>query len=188
MDDWRGVLDALVRERGRALVGHAYLLTGDLREAEDLVQDALVKVFAGARSPREVRSAEAWVRRAVHTLYLDGFRRRRTWARLRHLLASPEQTPGDGPDGPPDALGGNRVLLADALARLSPRERTCVVLHHAEDLSVADIADELSLSTGAVKRYLSDGRATLRALLADDEAEGRPGEPAGDRRVDGDVR
>lgn len=35
---WDGVLDELVRDRGRALVGHAYLLTGDLREAEDLVR------------------------------------------------------------------------------------------------------------------------------------------------------
>ncbi|MBT0994163.1 sigma-70 family RNA polymerase sigma factor [Cellulomonas sp. DKR-3] len=171
---WQAVLDELVRDRGRALVGHAYLLTGDLRDAEDLVQDALVKVFAGRRASGEVASAEAYVRRAIHTLYIDGFRRRRHWATIRHLHAAPDATPTDGPDGPTDLLVGNRLVLAQALAGLSPRERTCVVLHHVEDLPVDEIAALLSLSTGAVKRYLSDGRRALRERLGDppDEAAG----------------
>lgn len=177
---WDGVLDELVRDRGRALVGHAYLLTGDLRDAEDLVQDALVKVFAGRRAPSEIGSAEAYVRRAVHTLYIDGFRRRRHWATIRHLHAAPDATPPDGPDGPTDLIVGNRLVLARGLARLTPRERTCVVLHHVEDLPVDEIAALLSLSTGAVKRYLSDGRRALREHLGEP-----PGTPAHtDERLD----
>ncbi|MCR6689135.1 sigma-70 family RNA polymerase sigma factor [Cellulomonas sp.] len=177
---WDGVLDELVRDRGRALVGHAYLLTGDLREAEDLVQDALVKVFSGRRPAAEVESAEAYVRRAIHTLYIDGFRRRRHWATIRHLHAAPDTSPSDGPDGPPDLLVGNRLLLAQALAGLSPRERTCVVLHHVEELPVDEVAAVLSLSTGAVKRYLSDGRRTLRERLGGPSDE--PATP--DERLD----
>ncbi|MDM7832273.1 RNA polymerase sigma factor [Cellulomonas edaphi] len=162
MAGWESALDRLVRERGPALVGHAYLLTGDLREAEDLVQDALVKVFSRGRPVEEIRSAEAYVRTAIHTLYLDGFRRRRHWATIRHLAATPEVSTADGPD----LVVGNRLLLADALRALSPRERTCVVLHHVEDLALDEIAGELSLSTGSVKRYLADGRTKLRDALA----------------------
>ena len=61
MAGWQAVLDVLVRERGTALVGYGYLLTGDLREAEDLLQDSLVKVFARGRPAHEVASAEALV-------------------------------------------------------------------------------------------------------------------------------
>ncbi|MEN0128816.1 MAG: sigma-70 family RNA polymerase sigma factor [Brevundimonas sp.] len=159
MAGWEETLDRLVRERGPALVGHAYLLTGDLREAEDLVQDALVKVFTRGRPVAEIRSAEAYVRTAIHTLFLDGYRRRRRWASIRHLAAIREAVDG------PDLAVGNRLLLVGALSALSPRERTCVVLHHVEDLPLDEIAAELSLSTGSVKRYLADGRAKLRAEL-----------------------
>ncbi|GEL95800.1 SigE family RNA polymerase sigma factor [Cellulomonas composti] len=171
MHDWQEVLDTLVRERGRALVGRAYLLTGDTREAEDLVQDALVKVFAGRRAAREIDSAEAYVRRAMHTIYLDGFRRRRHWATIRHLAAVPASSPAHGLDGPPDELVGNRLVLAQALQQLTPRERTCVVLHHLEDLPVDEIADLLALSTGTVKRYLADGRANLRTRLGSPDGD-----------------
>jgi DNA-directed RNA polymerase specialized sigma24 family protein len=68
---------ALARERGRALVGYAYLLTGNLRDAEDLVQDALVKTMVRARSGVDLDAAEAYVRRAVLTTFVDGHRRLR---------------------------------------------------------------------------------------------------------------
>lgn len=172
MSGWERVLDDLVRERGRALVGHAFLLTGDLREAEDLVQDSLVKVFARGRPVVDVTFVEAYVRRAIHTTFLDGFRRRRHWATIRHLAATPDVTPSDGPSAAPDVIVGNRLLLTQALAGLSPRERTCVVLHHVEDMPVAEIAAELSLSEGAVKRYLADGRRALRERLGADAVPG----------------
>ncbi|ASR55401.1 RNA polymerase sigma factor [Cellulomonas sp. PSBB021] len=162
---WQSVLDELVRDRGPALLGHAYLLTGDVRDAEDLVQDALVKVFSGRRRADEVGSAEAYVRRAMHTIFVDGFRRRRHWATIRHLTAARETSPPDGPHAPPELVVGNRLALAQALATLTPRERACVVLHHVEDLPVGEIAEVLGLSTGTVKRYLSDGRAALRTHL-----------------------
>ena len=54
MDDWEHDMGELVRTRHRALLGYAYLLSGNVRDAEDLVQDALVKVFS-----RQVRTAAA---------------------------------------------------------------------------------------------------------------------------------
>lgn len=169
---WPEELDALVRTRGAALVGYATLLCGDRAEAEDLVQDALVKTFARSRAGLRAENLEGYLRRAVLTTYLDRYRRRRRWLGLRHLVAAPEAADG------PAAGAGDRADVAAALRGLTPRERACVVLRFYEDLPVAEIADVLGLSPGAVKRYLSDGVHRLegalgelpatRAALADD--------------------
>ncbi|MBN9374720.1 MAG: RNA polymerase subunit sigma-24, partial [Cellulomonas sp.] len=86
MRSWEDVLDDLVRHRGGALVRYATLLTGDRRAAEDLVQDALVKAFGTGRPLRDALAAEAYVRRAILTVFLDGIRRRRRWSGVAHLL------------------------------------------------------------------------------------------------------
>ncbi|ADG75648.1 RNA polymerase, sigma-24 subunit, ECF subfamily [Cellulomonas flavigena DSM 20109] len=173
---WQDALDELVRTRGRALVGYAYLLTGDSREAEDLVQDALVRTFTRGRGTREVASAEAYVRRTILTTYVDGFRRRKRWASIRHLTAVPEPTPPDGPHAGPEPVVTTRVAVQQALALLPPRERACIVLRHFEDMTVAQVADALSLSVGTVKRYLSDATRTLEQHLGD--LAGADDEPA----------
>ena len=165
MTPWQDALDELVRPRGRALVGYAYLLTGDTREAEDLVQDALVRTFTRGRGTREVASAEAYVRRAILTTYIDGFRRRRHWATIRHLTAVAESSPPDGPHAGPEPVVTTRLAVQQALALLPPRERACIVLRHFEDMTVAQVADALSLSVGTVKRYLSDATRTLESRL-----------------------
>ncbi len=154
---WEADLADLVRERGSALVGHAFLLCGDRREAEDLVQDALVKVFAGRR--RGVDNLEGYVRAAVLSTYLDRYRRRRRWAGLRHLVGQPERLVA------PDEAAVEREDLTVALRALPPRERACVVLRFYEDLTVAQIAEVLSLAPGSVKRYLSDGIRRLEDTL-----------------------
>ena len=93
MRAWEDVLDDLVRHRGGALVRYATLLTGDRREAEDLVQDALLKSFGSGRALRDELAAEAYARRAILTIFLDGTRRRRRWSGVAHLLVPDEQTP-----------------------------------------------------------------------------------------------
>lgn len=156
---WEQSLTELVAARGPALVGYAYLLCGDRREAEDLVQDALVKTYASGRSGTRLENVEGYVRRAILTTYLDGFRRRKRWAAVRHLTATDAADPG------PETEVGNRLAVREALAGLSSRERACVVLRFYEDMTVARIADELSVSEGAVKRYLSDGVRRMEAAL-----------------------
>ena len=162
MAGWQAVLDALVRERGPALVGYGYLLTGDLREAEDLVQDSLVKVFSRGRPSHEVGSAEGYVRRTMLTTHIDGFRRRKHWATIRHLVASDDVTPAIAG---PELVVTSRLAVHEALRQLTPRERACVVLRYFDDLPIAEIASALSLTEGAVKRYLSDGTRALEARL-----------------------
>ena len=157
---WQDDVDALARERGSALLAYAYLLTGDRAGAQDLVQDAFVRTFARLSAGHDPDHLESYVRRAIVNGARDGYRRRRTFLGVRSRLAPP-------PGPPPDALATEHADLERALACLSPRERACVVLRHLEDLSVAETAELLGLSEGAVKRYLSDARARLGRLLED---------------------
>lgn len=61
---WDHDMERLARERGPALVGYAYLLTGELHSAQDLVQDALIRTFS-RRTREDVEFLEAYVRRRV---------------------------------------------------------------------------------------------------------------------------
>jgi RNA polymerase sigma-70 factor (sigma-E family) len=158
---WERVFTDLAENRGQALLRYAYLLTGDGAEAADLVQEALLRTFGRTARGLTLESAEAYVRRAILTIHIDGVRRSGRWARVRHLVAGR----GDA-DGPENAVVDGAGLRS-ALATLSPRQRACVVLHYYEDLSVAQVADALGCAPGTVKRYLSDARAHLEPLLSD---------------------
>ena len=162
-------LAVLARERGRALFGYAYLLTGDRGAAEDLVQDALVRTFSRLRAGTDVAHAEAYVRAAVLRGHLDTLRRRQRWAAVRHLLhADHDDTVRD-----PAAAVTTGSAVQDALATLAPQERVAVVLRHVEDLTVPDVAERMGLAVGTVKRYLSTGSAKLAQRLGPlpDDAE-----------------
>lgn len=161
MTRWEDVLDQLVRERHGALVAYATLLTGDRREAEDLVQDALVRTFSRGRPGTEIHRAEGYVRSAILSTYVDGFRRRRRWAAVRHLFAQDAERTQPGPE----RASPDRLDLRSALDLLSPRQRACVVLRFYEDLSVPQIGEALAISTGAAKRYLSEGVHALERAL-----------------------
>lgn len=173
---WEHELHELVVARGRALTGYAYFVCGDRREAEDLVQEALVRVISrltrlpeappgGALhavdgTPAHFSSSEAYVRSAILTAYLDRYRRERN--RRTQSLGTWER-----PVGGPEGAVAVRLDVASALDLLTPRQRACVVLRFYDDLTVPDVAAVLGLAPGTVKRYLSDANAVLRGALDD---------------------
>ena len=161
MSDWAATLDTLLRERGSALFGYAYVLTGSAPAAEDLLQDALVRTFRTGSGSRGLDSAHAYVKRAIATAFID--QGRRSAARPRTVTDSGLE-PAPIADHAP-ASDATTDLHA-ALLTLPPRERACVVLRYLEDMPVAAVAAELKLAEGSVKRYLADGVARLRALEA----------------------
>lgn len=177
---WQPVLEQVARERHGRLVAHALLLTSSRADAEDLVQDALVKVFVGRARFGSAAEAEAYVRRAIVSRFIDGYRRRR---REREVLT---QVAADGPTTVP-APDGLPLDIQRALATLGPRERACVVLRHVEDLSVRETASLLSLSEGAVKRYTSDGVTRMNAALGT-SVDDRAGSSVAVTRSEGGVR
>lgn len=149
----------VVQERGELLVRYAYLLTGDLHAAQDLLQDALVKVLSRTRVGFEPDVLEAYVRRTIMTLYIDGYRRRRRRRGAVHLGPVDDVAPAPAV-GPAESLD-----LRAALATLGRQERAAVVLRYFDDLTVPDVARAMGLAEGTVKRYLSNATRRLQERL-----------------------
>ena len=158
---WEPLLEQVAQERYGRLVARAMLYERSRADAEDLVQDALVATFSARRSFGSVEQAEAYVRRAMASRFIDRTRRRGV---ERAVLARAGSLADRGAQD--IVLSGLSTDLRDALAMLQPRQRACVVLRHLEDLSTRDTAAALGLSEGAVKRYVSEGVSVLNAALS----------------------
>ena len=144
------------------LVGQLFLVTGDLHDAEDAVQEALTRAAARWARLREYEVPEAWVRRVAMNLATDGFRRAR-----RRLAVAVRLRPGANAD--PPTLDG--LAVTAALRDLPAAQRTVVVLHHLLDLPLERVAAELGVPVGTVKSRLARARHALAASL----------DPEGDR-------
>ena len=144
------------------LLTSAWLLTGDPVTAEDLVQEALERVYVRWGKVRGTNPT-AYARRVVTNLHTDRWRKQR-----REVLtgAPPERTTGE--------VSSASVDLVRVLQQLPTRERECVVLRHYLDLSEKETAEALGVSLGTVKSSTSRGLAGLRVLLTEEESHVRP--------------
>jgi len=159
---WEPILDEVMRARAPRLLAFAALVTGDDTEAHDVLQEALVRSFSKRRQFAHVNAAEAYVRRAIPTVYLDGLRKRKSRERTHDRSFERDAASPDI-----DA----QVDVQRALATLSPRERTCVVLRYYDDCTISQVAQQLGLAEGTVKRYLSDASAKLAVQLGTESQE-----------------
>ena len=152
-----------VRGVSPRLLTTAWMLSGDPHVAEELVQEALARVYVRWTRVSPDRPA-AYARRVLVNLHTDRWRRRR-----REVLTDDPPDPGHGPG----LTAGERVDLSldlvTALQALPRRERECVVLRHYLDLSERDAAATLGVSVGTVKSSTSRGLAALRAALTEEE-------------------
>jgi RNA polymerase sigma-70 factor (sigma-E family) len=143
------------------LLRTAYLIVWDEGEAEDLVQECLLKVARRWPRVRRMEQPRAYARRILVNLALDGVRRRTQ--RRRELE----------PGAPPSLLSAidplpaleTRAELLQALAQLNERQRAVLVLRYFNDLTEAQVAEVLGCSPGTVKSSASRGLARLREAL-----------------------
>ena len=149
---------AFVAARSRALLGTAYLLTGDRGRAEDLLQTALLKTYLAWPRMREPQAAEAYVRRTMVTTSISWSRRR--WRGELPAADLPERLTPDG-----TSQIDRRAEVWPHLHALPPRQRAVVVLRFYEDLPEARIAELLGCSVGTVKSQTHRALATLRARM-----------------------
>ena len=156
---WDALLDALVRERYPRLVAHAALVAGSRTQAHDLVQESLVATFSSRARFENVDQAEAYVRRAIASRFVDRVRASVRERDARKRIAARRAEPVVQP---PLGLSAD---LVRALGALPPRVRACIALRYLDDLSIHETALTLGLSDGAVKRYTADGIAALDAAL-----------------------
>lgn len=143
----------------RSLRRTAYLMVGDWHLAEDVVQTALIGMYAGWSRIERSYGPGPYARRAVVNAAISERRR-------PHRRESVVEALADRVDrGGPVDQGIDERLVA-ALRALPPRQRAVVVLRYVEDLDVVRTANLLGVSEGTVKSQASRGLATLRERLA----------------------
>lgn len=140
------------------LIGYLTVLGGNRADAEDVAQEAFVRMLE--RWPRIAAydDPRAWLRQ-VATRLLISRARRRTVARLA--------LPRLGAATTTEAPTADRVDLAAALATLPIGSRAVVLLHHVHDMPVEEIAELLRIPVGTVKSRLSRARAALAPLVSE---------------------
>jgi RNA polymerase sigma-70 factor (sigma-E family) len=158
--DADAAVTALYTAHYRSLVRLAALLLDDVGAAEEVVQDAYVKMHGAWRRIREPEAAVGYLRTTVVNL---------ARSRLRHRQVVRRHLPKPLPDAPSAEQGAldrlERDRLLGALRALPTRQRECLVLRYYGDLSEVQIAEAMGISTGAVKSHASRGMAALRVAL-----------------------
>lgn len=145
-----------VRARSHALMRTAFLLTGDLHDAEDLFQTTLVKLYAGWDRVTDPASLNGYVRRIMVNANNSAWRR--PWRRREVPGLELVGETADGQVTDPDATD----LLADLVMALPPKQRMVIVLRYYEDLPATDIAELMGISPGTVRSQANRAIATLR--------------------------
>ena len=135
----------------------AYLLTGDHNLAEDLVQDAFVRLIGRFADLRNPESFDAYLRRTVVTLSYGTLRRRRT---ERAYLARERGLGQRTSDVPPDVERQDELWTQ--MQRIAPRQRAALVLRYYEDLSEQQAADILGCSLRSLKSLVTRGIQAIR--------------------------
>lgn len=155
-----GKLDELYVRHFPAAVGLAYLLTGNHHQAEDLAQEAFVRLCGRFRYLRDSQAFGAYLRKTVVNLHLSGLRRLRVErAHVERHRADVVEMSSEMPDVP-----GSRDLWA-LLQSLPARQRAAIVLRYYEDLSERETAAILRCSVAAAKSLVTRGMETLRTEL-----------------------
>lgn len=132
-----------------------YLVLHDRGRAEEVTQDAFLRLYERWRGVSTIEHPEAWVRRVAVRAAVRSAQR----TRLRSAPPPDDEQPAW--DVLPD------VDLARAVASLAPQQRAAVALHYLDDLKVEDVARHLGVSTSTVKQHLSRARTRLAAILSE---------------------
>jgi RNA polymerase sigma-70 factor (sigma-E family) len=161
-DDRREAFQKLCREEYAGIVRTAYLITGDREDALDLAQEAFARAYERWRTVSRMDRPGAWVQRVVANLAVSWRRHQRVRGRARRALESvPIVSAPEAPD----------TGLLEALAAISPAQRTAIVLRFYADLSVEEVAQVLDKRPGTIRALTAQGMARLRSLLANREVE-----------------
>jgi RNA polymerase sigma-70 factor, ECF subfamily len=150
----------------RRLLTQLYLVTGDVEEARDCLQEAFARAWlcwddAGLRDTGR-GDPFGWVYTVGYRIAVSRFRRRLAFGRA--LRRTPVVAPVSGP-------GPDVTAVRDALATLPHGQRAVLVLHYYQGLTVDEVAGVLALTPSAVKSRLVRGRAALAPLLTEDLPE-----------------
>jgi RNA polymerase sigma-70 factor (sigma-E family) len=151
---------ALFQAEGSRLVSLARLFVDDRTAAEDLVQEAFIRLARSAHRIRDEERAAAYLRSIVINLARD--HNRRGLVSFRHRPPAVTDVPSAEEHA---AESEGRVEVVEALRALPKRQRDCVALRYYLELSIPDIAATLGVSTNSVKTHLQRGLRSMAQTL-----------------------
>lgn len=152
--------EELVRLTHRRVYTLAYRVVGDRHEAEDVAQEAYMRVYRGLPGFRGDSSFDTWLYRITANAAASHLRRRR---RFGDVLDDPEEVVQVPDEASPDPV--DRDEIQRALFALPVAQRAVLVMRDAYGFSIAEIAEDLGLSEGAVKVRIHRARRRLKELV-----------------------
>jgi len=153
---------SLFRQQGPSLVRMARLFTDDRNAAEDIVQEAFIRLHRSADRIRDVDRAAPYLRSIVLNLARDHNRRGLVSLRHRGAIARPE---GEAPFEDDAIAAADSRAIVSALRSLPARQRDCLVLRFYLELSEREIAETMGISPNSVKTHCRRGLQALAPLL-----------------------
>jgi len=167
--------DRLVQPHLQTLFRFAHRLTGNSQDAEDLVQDVMVKLYPRTDELAQVADLRPWLNRVLYRQFVDQTRRDKRRADQPLSDHIPESEHGSFMDRHPgETLGPlgdmeqerSKQLLDEALNGLSPDQRALIVMHDVDGWRQEDIAQVLEVAPGTIKSRLHRCRQALRERLS----------------------
>lgn len=153
---------------------HAYMIVRDDHLAQDIVQEAWIKIWRQLQTLREPDRLPAWATRIVHHTAIDHVRRRQRWNEIAASDVYEVEWAQEGPaiEGPEDVffrkVGTSE--LVNALQQLSDDHRIVLVLRFYYDYKYEEMADLLEIPVGVVKSRLHRAKAALKQILERDRS------------------
>jgi RNA polymerase sigma-70 factor (ECF subfamily) len=164
-------IKSLVLRRWTKAYWTARDLLGNEAEAEDICQEALLRVYERWTSFRADSSIDTWFFRILINLCLDHRRHKGVWHRISNWLRRDQQElgPNDHTDNPEQQLYTRQLgqEIDQAIQKLPDKQRTIFVLRYLQDFSLTEIAEITGLSIGTVKTHIFRSLQTMRGYLSD---------------------
>lgn len=166
--------ERLVKEQTGKILGLAWRLVGNREEAEDLVQEAFLRLHRSLPDFRGDSRISTWLYRTTTRLAIDHLRRERLKRKLFFFRTDndapdPVELASDNRDNPGRRYQSKEAMqsLRKGMSKLSPRQQVIFTLRHHEGLALQEIAEHLGLETGTVKSHLHRAVTLLRLELAE---------------------
>jgi RNA polymerase sigma-70 factor (ECF subfamily) len=171
--------DLLLRGHVRPLYRYAYRWTGDVDQAEDLVQETLTRIYLELPRLREIEQLRPWVARVMYRIFVDWLRRAnrspvmfvgRSGSTGEFLEDEEEDDQAPDEAWNPETLterAFERERIEAAWAHLQKQHRVVLSLHEIEGYSLEEVAQIIEVPLGTAKSRLSRARNRLRALLTE---------------------